>query len=168
MKNPRSCATSRPLLRKRQYQQCSTCTISSVTRECLSSPNCSQISRTPGRVSCSGAWTSWHSTRKLQTSPVRIDCWPSSNSKGLLTLIFLSPAGTSWRNNSAPQSWRRDASWSPRRIRRSSGPRSCSKPWRLGRTSWTPSMGSCSASSWTRSLWRATTACGSGWSMGWS
>ena len=38
MKNPRSCATSRPLLRKRQYQQCSTCTISSVTRECYPHP----------------------------------------------------------------------------------------------------------------------------------
>ena len=43
------------------------------------------------KVSCSGAWTSWHSTRKLQTSPVRIDCWPSSSSKGLLALTFYIP-----------------------------------------------------------------------------
>ena len=35
-------------------------------------------------------------------------------------------------------------------------------------TSWTPLMGSCSASSWTRSSWRAMTACGSGWSTAWS
>ena len=28
--------------------------------------------------------------------------------------------------------------------------------------------GRCSASLWTRSSWRATTACGSGWSMAWS
>ena len=37
-----------------------------------------------------------------------------------MILIFLSPAETSWRNSFAPQSWRRNGSWRPRRTRRSS------------------------------------------------
>ena len=88
-------APSSPCRKRRRMKPSAASTISSSIR---ASPFWSRCSRLSGRsviADCSGARTSFPSTKKYLNSPVRIKRWPSSSKTASLILTFLYPKATS-------------------------------------------------------------------------
>ena len=88
-------APSSPCRKRRRMKPSAASTISSSIR---ASPFWSRCSRPSGRsviADCSGARTSFPSTKKYPNSPVRIKRWPSSSKTASLILTFLYPKATS-------------------------------------------------------------------------
>ena len=88
-------ASSSPCRKRRRMKPSAASTISSSIR---ASPFWSRCSRPSGRsviADCSGARTSFPSTKKYPNSPVRIKRWPSSSKTASLILTFLYPKATS-------------------------------------------------------------------------
>ena len=82
-------APSSPCRKRRRMKPSAASTISSSIR---ASPFWSRCSRLSGRsviADCSGARTSFPSTKKYLNSPVRIKRWPSSSKTASLILTFL-------------------------------------------------------------------------------
>ena len=85
----------KPVPERRRMKPSAASTISSSIR---ASPFWSRCSRPSGRsviADCSGARTSFPSTKKYPNSPVRIERWPSSSKTASLILTFLYPKATS-------------------------------------------------------------------------
>ena len=88
-------APSSPCRKRRRMKPSAASTISSSIR---ASPFWSRCLRPSGRsviAGCSGARTSFPSTKKYLNSPVRIKRWPSSSKTASLILTFLYPKATS-------------------------------------------------------------------------
>ena len=88
-------APSSPCRKRRRMKPSAVSTISSSIR---ASPFWSRCSKPSGRsviAGCSGARTSFPSTKKYPNSPVRIKRWPFSSKTASLILTFLYPKATS-------------------------------------------------------------------------
>ena len=88
-------ASSSPCRKRRRMKPSAASTINSSIRASPFWSRCSKPSRRSVIADCSGARTSFPSTKKYLNSPVRIKRWPSSSKTASLILTFLYPKATS-------------------------------------------------------------------------